>query len=158
MKTLTLFTALLVATVSAQSTDTTSTTSIPYSNPLTSFLTQTDSNGVVTGQPTLVTSQPAEYTDQVSPASIYAGLSQGLNTVVAGNRTMTVEVSGSVTSVVTPTPTVAQTTSASGGTGSSGGSSTASATESGKSSGAAAVARMGAGALVGAGAVFAVFL
>ena len=114
---------------------------------------------VIIGQPpSVVTSEPVESTEQLQPASIYAGLSQGLNTVVAGNRTMTVDVSGSITSVVTPTPTVAQTTSASAGTGSSGGSNTASATASGTSSGAAAVARMGAGALVGAGAVFAVFL
>jgi hypothetical protein len=156
MKTLAFFAALLVATVSAQSSE--STTSIPYSNPATAFTTQTDSNGVITGQPTLVTSQPAQDTAQVEPASIYAGLSQGLNTVIVGNRTMTVDVSGSVTSVVTPTPTVAPTTNAATDTSSSSGSNTASASASGKSSGAAAVARMGAGALVGAGAVFAVFL
>ena len=156
MKAVALFATLLVTIVSAQSDSTTS--SIPYTNPETSFLTQTNSLGVVTGQPTAVTSEPIESTDELQPASIYAGLSQGLNTVVAGNMTMTVEVSGSVTSVVTPTPTLAQTTGASAGTGSSGGSNTASATASGKSSGAAAVARMGAGALVGAGAVFAVFL
>ena len=161
MKALALFATLLVTIVSAQSDSGSSpptTTSIPYSNPETSFITQTDSNGVVTGQPSVVTSEPVESTDELQPASIYAGLSQGLNTVVAGNMTMTVDVSGSVTSVVTPTPTMAATTSASAGTGSSGGSNTASATASGKSSGAAAVARMGAGALVGAGAVFAVFL
>jgi hypothetical protein len=155
MKTLAFFAALLVATVSAQST---STTEIPYSNPATSFLTQTDSNGVITGQPSLVTSQPVPSTEQLEPASIYAGLSQGLNTVVAGNMTMTVDVSGSVTRVVTPTPTVAPSTDGATGTSSSGESNTASASASGKSSGAAAVARMGAGALVGAGAVFAVFL
>ena len=155
MKTIALFAALLVATVSAQSQSTTTPTSIPYSNPETSFLTQTNSLGVITGQPTLVTSEPIESTAELLPASIYAGLSQGLNTVIAGNMTMTVDVSGSMTSVVTPTPTVAQTT---GGSTETSSSNTASATASGKSSGAAAVARMGAGALVGAGAVFAVFL
>jgi len=151
MKAVALLAALLVTTVSAQSANT---TSIPYSNPETSYTTETDSNGVITGEPTPVTTQPIEDTTQPILASIYA-LSQGLNTVTVNNQTLTFDVSGSVTSAVLPPTTTAQPTST--GTATTAGSNTgASSTKS--SSGAGGVVGMGAGALVGAGAVFAVFL
>lgn len=159
--------ALLAATmVTAQETNTTSVSSVPYSNPETSYTTETNSLGVITGQPTPVTTQPglpAAVTSQPAAASIYAGLSQGLNTVIAGNRTLTVNVSGNSTSVVTPTPTTQSTlttNTASGttGTGSASGSKTGSSSSSTSSGAAADVVKMASGALVGAAGVFALFL
>lgn len=79
--------AALVASVSAQSSEaSTTSTSIstpPYSNPATQYLTQTNSLGVVTGQPTLpagglpVTTQPAVDTQVGTVATIPAGLPTG---------------------------------------------------------------------------------
>ncbi|KAJ6013453.1 hypothetical protein N7540_008044 [Penicillium herquei] len=43
-------------------------------NPETQYLTETNSNGVVTGQPSVITSQPAAVTSQEAAASIPAGL------------------------------------------------------------------------------------
>jgi uncharacterized membrane protein YgcG len=142
-----------------------SVTSIPYSNPATSYLTQTDSNGVITGQPSVatsmpgaVTTQPGVVTSQPDAASIPA-LSSGMNTVVMGNRTQTYNVVNNSTVLVTPTPTAATTTGGSGsgsGSGSSG-SKTGSGSSS-TSSGAADNIKLASGALAGAGAVFALFL
>ena len=59
-------------------------TSVPYSNPFTSYLSQTDSMGVVTGMPSVVTSQPAAVTEQpVSPTlPSYSGYAYGNSTTV----------------------------------------------------------------------------
>jgi hypothetical protein len=54
-----------------------STTTIPYENPFTSYLTMTNSLGVVTGMPSVVTSQP------VSPTlPSYSGYAYGNSTTV----------------------------------------------------------------------------
>ncbi|MCJ1245046.1 hypothetical protein MMC30_002247 [Trapelia coarctata] len=46
----------------------TTTTTSPYTNPFTSFITQTNSQGVITGMPSVVTSQPSVITSQ--PAAV----------------------------------------------------------------------------------------
>jgi hypothetical protein len=141
----------LAAFVSAQDTIST-TSSVPYTNAFTTFLTQTDSLGVVTGQPSVITSQPAAATSQESAAIVPAGFS-GLTTVTAGNSSYTVSVGNGVTSIVksTPTPTTQSATGASA----SGASASAS-----SSSGAAAAGHIkaGVGALAAAGGFFAIFL
>jgi hypothetical protein len=141
----------LAALTAAQNTDTTTATVVSVDNPNTQYLTETDSNGVITGMPTVATSQPGQpavVTSQPDVASIYAGLSSGLNTVLVGNQTLTVSVSGTLTSVVKATPTP---TSSPGSGGASGGS----ATGSSSSKGAAATGQVAAGALIGAAGVFA---
>lgn len=153
--------ALLAAAISAQDVGTNTTEStVPYSNPETSYITETNSLGVITGMPTAVTTQPGQpsaVTTQPAAASIYAGLSSGLNTVVVGNRTLTVNVSGNQTSVVTPTPTTQSSNGAGTTTGSGSGTKTGSSSSS-TSSGAAAVVKMASGALAGAAGIFALFL
>ncbi|KAF2222854.1 hypothetical protein BDZ85DRAFT_118487 [Elsinoe ampelina] len=159
--------------------------SIP-DNSFTTFLTQTDSNGVVTGiptQPAVVTSipvQPGVVTSQPAVATIPAGLPSGINSVPINNSTILVSVGSSTTVVIggagstVTSGTVSATGSASGSSGSSsGGSATtggASGTSGGasgtssaspsSSSGAAAANKvyMASGALVGAGAFFVAFL
>jgi hypothetical protein len=140
----------------------------PYSNPNTAYLTETNSLGVVTGMPSVVTSQPAgatAVTSQPLAASVYAGLTTGLNTIPLGNTTATVFFSGSVTSVVrsSPTPSASGGSGSGSGSGSSGsaGSGGASGTTSAKassSSAAAAHIMAASGALGFAGAFFAIFL
>jgi hypothetical protein len=152
--TTTILTLALAALTTAQSTLST-TTSIPLpDNPNTHLLTETDSNGVITGQATAATqipTQPAVVTSQPLPASIYAGLPQGLNTVtINGNQTVTVSVSGTAYSVVTSTPTPSKT----GGAG-SGASGSAAASSS---AGAGATAKAAVGAVVGVAGMFAALL
>jgi hypothetical protein len=168
MYTSTLLSVAFAAVAAAQST---LVTSVSYDNPLTAYLTQTDSNGVITGMPTqpavvtsiptqpaVVTSQPGVVTSQPLVASIYAGLTTGTNTVLVGNQTQTVFFSGDITSVIkaTPTPTAAKSSGGSSGSGTSASGSAASASSSGSS--ASGHIKAGAGALVGAGALFAAFL
>jgi hypothetical protein len=121
-------------------------------NPLTKYLTMTDANGVITGMPAVVTSQPtqpAAVTSQPPIASLPA-LHDGTTTLTFNNHTYTVAVSGSVTSFVTSTSTTAKAS----GTGASASGSGAGAS----STGAAATGRVAAGALVGAAGLFAAFL
>jgi len=173
MQSFTFLSLALAAVASAQSTsvstsvstsDSTSISTPPYSNTLTNFLTETNSLGVVTGQPSVVTSipdQPGAVTTQPIVASVYAGLTTGLNTVVLGNRTATVSIGSGVTSVLTPVPTTASTAGGAAGTNVAGGSGTAtgSATKASSSgSSAAGHLKAGAGALLGAGAMFVAFL
>lgn len=80
----TILTAAIVASVSAQSSESSSSISAPpYSNPATQYLTQTDSRGVITGQPTVpaggppVTTQPPVETQVGTLATIPAGLPAG---------------------------------------------------------------------------------
>jgi hypothetical protein len=156
MRLLALLPLALAALISAQ--DTNSTTSIPYSNAATSFLTETDSNGVVTGQPTL----PAAVTSQPSAAIVPAGFTSGVTTVTAGNSTYTVSVGNGVTSLVrsTPTPTTQVTAAGSGSGSGSGASASGSSASASSSSGAAAAGHIkaGVGALAAAGGFFAIFL
>lgn len=129
------------------------TTSAPYSNANTVYLTQTDSNGVVTGQPSVITSQPAAATSQDAAAIVPAGFS-GTTTIALGNATLvTVAVNSGVVSTIrsTPSPTT-QTASGSGGS-ASGSSASAS-----SSSGAGNHVKAGIGALAAAGGFFAIFL
>jgi len=130
-----------------------------YSNPITSLLTETNSEGIITGnaatylvtnQPPVQTSQPSVVTSQPPVATIPAGLAPGLYTFVVpvatgnGVNSFTVSVGSSTTVVVTPTPTAATNTagpsgSNSGSTGSSTSASTASPTHSNAASGLAPV-------------------
>ncbi|KAF2431086.1 hypothetical protein EJ08DRAFT_649166 [Tothia fuscella] len=161
MHTYAIISLAFAALASAQSSASVATTSVPYENPLTEYLTQTNSLGVITGMPTqpaVVTSiptQPAVVTSQPILDTIYAGLSTGLNTVLVGNATQTVLISSGLTSVIksTPKPTAAST---SGGPAASGTGAAASASSSGSS--AASHMKAGAGALLGAGAFAALFL
>ncbi|KAF2762062.1 hypothetical protein EJ05DRAFT_472994 [Pseudovirgaria hyperparasitica] len=146
--------------------------SVPYTNENTKYLTQTNSLGVVTGQPAVVTSQPdlvtsqpqnpAVVTTQPPAASIPAGLSDGLHTLNYGNSTFVVSVNteASISSVVTPTPSPTETSGENGGDEESGSPSGASGTgaEPTSSQGAAAGFKAAGGALVGAGALFAALL
>ena len=148
---------LLAAAVSAQETNSTEPT-VSYSNLETLYTTETNSLGVITGQPTPVTTQPGQpavVTSEPAAASIYAGLSQGLNTVVVGNSTLTVDVNGNQTSVVTSTSTAPSSAASAGTTGS--GTATASSSSTKSSSGAATI-KLASGALAGAAGVFALFL
>jgi len=118
--------------------------------------------------PSVVTSQPngaTAVTSQPLPASVYAGLSTGLNTIALGNSTATVFFSGSVTSVVraSPTPSTSGGSGSGSGSGSSGsagsgGSSGTTSAKASSSSGAAAHVMAASGALGFAGAFFAIFL
>jgi hypothetical protein len=148
-------TLALAALSSAQMTLSTTTIPLP-DNPNTHLLTETDSNGVVTGQATVDTAiptQPAVVTNQPLPASIYAGLPEGLNTVtINGNQTLTVSVSGTSYSVVTSTPTPSKT----GGSGS--GSSGNGTANTSSSAGAGATAKAAMGAVAGVAGMFAVLL
>src|ERR1700712_1959148 len=126
----TFITLAFAALAAAQNTGTTTSTVPLVDNPNTHLLTLTNSNGVITGmatavtsQPSVVTSQPAVETAQPEAASIYAGLPEGLNTVVInGNSTLTVSVSGTHYSVVktTSTPTKSATGSGASGANASG--------------------------------------
>jgi hypothetical protein len=89
---------------------TTLSTTVPYTNGFTSYLTQTNSLGVVTGMPEVATAQsalPTAITSQPAVATIPAGLPEG-NTYLLINisRTLTsFEVSvGSSTTVVVNAP------------------------------------------------------
>jgi len=89
---------------------TTTQTTVPYTNGFTSYLTQTNSLGVVTGMPSVETAQsalPPAVTSQPAVATIPAGLPEG-NTYLLINisRTLTsFEVSvGSSTTVVVDAP------------------------------------------------------
>jgi len=108
------FIAPFMAAAYAQSSDvnTTSTTA-PYTNGFTSYLTQTNSLGVVTGMPSVatdqsalppaVTTQPTAVTSQPEVATIPAGLPVGVTNIVQNiSRSLTsFEVSvGSSTTVV----------------------------------------------------------
>lgn len=167
--------AAFAAAVSAQdasaSASTTSTSTPPYSNPNTQYLTQTNSVGVVTGMPSVVTSQPAGgvaittqpavVTTQPILATIPAGLSTGLNTIPYGNTTVTVSMSGSITSIISASKTTATSGSgaaASGSGASASGSGTATGASSSSSAGAGAHIKAGGAALGFAGAMFAAFL
>ena len=152
-----------------------------YSNTLTNFLSLTNSDGVVTGMPTLsnpgtpvvATSQPAVETNVGAAASIPAGLPTGLNTIAYGGSNtstnfFTVSVGPSTTVVLSSTTSSASRTGANGGSGSgsetgasgSGGnnpSATGSAGAS-ESSSAADAAKVASGAVLGLGAVFVALL
>lgn len=154
--------------------------------PQTTLTTQTDSRGVVTGQPTqpgqpaqvtdqpgLVTSQPAADTSVGSAVTIPAVGTSGIVTVTLGNpdnstSTLTVSVNNSTTSVMKPTltPTGSDATGSGGsanptGTGADGKPTASGSGAAGSASGngaAAATMRAVAGSLVGAGAFVAAFL
>merc|ERR1712111_173123 len=72
----------------------TSSSSYSYSNDATQYLTQTDSRGVITGQPAAATSQP-----QV--ATVPAALPTGIQTIAYGNESsFLVSVGSSTTSII----------------------------------------------------------
>jgi hypothetical protein len=126
-------------------------------NPNTAYLTETDSNGVITGQASVVTSQPTQpavvtsqpgqpavVTDEPLPASIPA-LGLGVQTVTQGNNTYTVSVGSSTTLILSSTSTKPTASASGSGSGAS----------SSSSKGSAAVATAAVGALMGAAGVFA---
>ncbi|KAI1193590.1 hypothetical protein F5X97DRAFT_328428 [Nemania serpens] len=90
-----------------------------YSNPLTSLLTQTNSDGIITGlasdggpavtsQPDVVTSQPDVVTSQPAVATIPAGLPLGTTTIVQGASSFVISVGSSTTVVLTSTSTTSE--------------------------------------------------
>ncbi|KJY01998.1 hypothetical protein TI39_contig265g00022 [Zymoseptoria brevis] len=132
--------APLMAAVYAQAPAVTSSSSSisipPYSNPNTQYLTQTNSNGVITGMPSAavaVTSQPIL-------ATIPAGLPQGVTTypLVVGNNSVTyftISVGSSTTVVLGGLPSGVTSVAGAGSTGSSGsGSGSGSGSSGGRSS------------------------
>ena len=99
-----------IQVVDISTSGTTTQTTVPYTNGFTSYLTQTNSLGVVTGMPSVETAQsalPPAVTSQPAVATIPAGLPVG-NTYLLINisRTLTsFEVSvGSSTTVVVDAP------------------------------------------------------
>jgi hypothetical protein len=80
---------------------------IANENPNTIYLTETDSNGVITGGPSVFTSQPTQpaVITSMPPAASLPMLQDGTTTLTYNGATYTVIVSGSSTTVVTPTPT-----------------------------------------------------
>ncbi|KAI1361978.1 hypothetical protein F5Y08DRAFT_342079 [Xylaria arbuscula] len=84
-----------------------------YSNPATTLLTQTNSDGIITGlpseaetsQPAVVTSQPAVVTSIPDVATIPAGLPVGTTTIAQGNSSFVISVGSSTTVVLTSTST-----------------------------------------------------
>lgn len=151
-------------------------------HPQTTFLQQTNSLGVVTGQPSVITSQPTNpavistqpeaATSVGLPASIPA-VGSGITTIVVGgpstapNATQTLVVSANnSTTIILSSPTSSGASgSGSGATGTgatgsdasgSGGSQTGSGTA--QSTGAAATMKAVAGSVVGVGAFMAAFL
>merc|ERR1711967_149714 len=80
------------------------TSSYSYSNDATQYLTQTDSRGVITGQPAAATSQPslpAGASTQPQVATVPAALPTGINTIAYGNESsFLVSVGSSTTSII----------------------------------------------------------
>lgn len=128
--------AVNTTVVDVSSGSTTVESTVSYSNGLTSFLTQTNSNGVITGMPAVETAQsalPPAVTAQPSVATIPAGLPEGVTHIAINiSRSLTsFEVSvGSSTTVVIDEPSGATIVSGATATGteteSSGASSTGS--------------------------------
>jgi len=140
------FTSLLTLALAAALSSAQDSASGPV-NPNTAFLTQTDPNGVITGQPAVMTSQPVQpalVTSQPLPDSIPA-LGLGLQTVTQGNNTYTVSVGSSTTLIISSTSTTPTASASGSGNGAS----------SSSSQGSAAVATAAVGALMGAAGVFA---
>ncbi|KAI0555823.1 hypothetical protein F4679DRAFT_519993 [Xylaria curta] len=97
-----------------------------YSNPVTTLLTQTNSEGIITGlpnsgasvvtsQPSVVTSQPAVVTSMPPVATIPAGLPVGTTTILQGNSSFVISVGSSTTVVLTSTSTTSHDASNTGG-------------------------------------------
>lgn len=174
--------ALLAAAQSANTTLSTST--YAYSNPNTQYLTQTNSLGVITGGPSVYTSQPsapAVVTTQPSIGIIPAALPSGINTIIVGNgtaaQTYLVSAASGTTTVLARTSSAASNSAATTGSAASGSASGSSASGSGatattgsatgsrtgtaaasSSTGAAAAVKVAGSALVGAGAFFVAFM
>ncbi|KAK7982085.1 hypothetical protein PG984_009201 [Apiospora sp. TS-2023a] len=104
-----------------------------YSNPATAYLTQTNSDGIVTGMPsntvgTAIPTQPKAETSQPPVATIPAGLGTGAHTLTipasgsSGLNTFTISVGSSTTQVVGAAPGITGVTTSGGAkpTGSSG--------------------------------------
>ena len=145
-----------------------------YSNPATSYLTQTNSLGVVTGMPTNPAATGA-VTSQPPVSTIPAGEPTGLNTLsqnVSGTlHSFTISVGSSTTMVLSGAGVA---TSSSGGAGGShhtkgsngggsqasaaGGSSTQSASASSSGNAAVSNANVASAGLIGLGALFAALL
>jgi len=97
------------------------TTTWTYSNPATNYLSETDSDGVVTGQPSgTVGTQPAVVTSQPDAAIVPAGLPTGLTTIA-------LNISASLTSYEV---SIGESTTVIGGQGSNGGASTTASSDS----------------------------
>jgi hypothetical protein len=103
-------------------------------HPATKYLTQTNSLGVVTGQPSVFTSQAAAVTSQEPAASIPAGLT---SPVAGPNATQTTLSTATATNTVTGTTTSGTGTSKTTATFTSTGTSTSTSTETSDSSSAA---------------------
>ncbi|KAJ5620008.1 Ubiquitin-conjugating enzyme E2 [Penicillium lagena] len=103
-------TSILFATLSAFALAQAATTTTDNGNPATQYLTETNSNGVVTGQPEVVTSQPAVVTSEpavVTSQQPAASIPAGLSTPAAGEPGTT---STTMTSVKSNTQTISMVT------------------------------------------------
>merc|ERR1712029_794703 len=98
------FVAYAQSSAPANGTEGAMTSSYSYSNDATQYLTQTDSRGVITGQPAAATSQPslpAGASTQPQVATVPAALPTGINTIAYGNESsFLVSVGSSTTSVI----------------------------------------------------------
>ncbi|KAI3324017.1 hypothetical protein HD806DRAFT_81330 [Xylariaceae sp. AK1471] len=115
-----------------------------YSNPVTTLLTQTNSDGIITGlpssgpaaetsQPSVVTSQPAVVTSIPAVATIPAGLPTGTTAIIQGNSSFVISVGPSTTVVLTSTSTASDDASNTGGSTPTDGSNPSSSGSSGSS-------------------------
>lgn len=116
-----------------------------YSNPATAYLTQTNSDGIVTGMPsnsvdTAIPTQPKAATSQPPVATIPAGLGTGAHTLTiaasSGLTSFTISVGSSTTAVVGSPSGITGVTTAGGpkatGSGSNGGDSSSKTGSDGK--------------------------
>ncbi|EEA20446.1 hypothetical protein TMatcc_000426 [Talaromyces marneffei ATCC 18224] len=162
--------AVALATVAMAQNPTPITTDSVPSNPATRFLTETNSLGVVTGQPSVVTSEPSAVTSQPAPIVIPAGLSAPVvplsyipsSSAVAYGSSSVVPVASSGTASGTASGTSTGTatgTATTGSTGMSAGSASSTRTSSVPTGAAAAMAAAGpVGLSLVAGAAFAMLI
>ena len=167
------------ATITGAST--TYTTTYTYSNPATKYLTETNSQGVVTGRPgsQVASGQPQPVTSQPAAALVPAGLSSGFHTITYnatnGITSFTIDVLGTTSTSVLGGTKVAQTSGSvlvpAGSTNTKGGNNgpKATTTKGGKgtqtgaaaassSSGSASNVKMAGVGVIGLGAFFAALL
>ncbi|KAJ5798891.1 uncharacterized protein N7503_006396 [Penicillium pulvis] len=114
------------------------------------YLTETNSLGVVTGQPSVVTSQPSAATSQEAAASIPAGLTAPVVTAATGSFTSSVRSSTPLTSTSSGSTATGTSTKSSTSSDSSDSSSSATGSSTSTSTGGAAFATAGMGLAAGA--------
>jgi len=91
------------------------TTTAAYTNPFTSYTTQTDSLGVITGMPSVVTSQPAVITSQPAVVTSQPSVAGVIMTTSYANTTMATSARSSMSSVLMSASSSASSVRASAG-------------------------------------------